>query len=265
MRQSFVMGKEAVFMSAAEYFKAVGSILSQVAASQGAHVSEAGRLAAEAVANGGLIHAFGTGHSHLLAEEVYYRAGGLLTVNAILEPALMLHEGGAKSSAMERLPGLAKVIFDQQPAMAGDVIIIASNSGRNAVPIEMAMEARQRGLKVIAITSRAHAESQPAGHASGKKLHDVADVVIDNGGVPGDAVLTVPGLPVRACGTSTVIGAAIMQAIMAEVVDRLIKAGKVPPVIQSGNVEGSLEYNTKLFATYGDVFAKRFGPAYGRR
>lgn len=252
-------------MSAAEYFKAVSSILAQVASSQAAHISEAGRLAADSIANGGLIHTFGTGHSHLLAEEVFYRAGGLLTVNAILEPSLMLHEGGSKSSAMERLPGLAKVLLDQQPVEAGDVIIIASNSGRNAVPVEMAMDAHARGMKVIAITSRAHSESQPPNHPSGKKLFELADVAIDNGGVPGDAVLPVPGLPVRACGTSTVIGAAIIQAIMAEVVDRLAKAGKVPPVIQSGNIEGSREYNQKLFATYGDVLAKRLSPAYGRR
>ena len=249
-------------MPASDYFRAIQSILEQVEQTQAAAIREAGRLGAAAISDGGLIHAFGTGHSHLLAEEVYYRAGGLLTVNAILEPSLMLHEGGAKSSAVERLPGFARVILDQEPVRAGDVLLIASNSGRNAVPVEMAMAAREKGLKVVAITSLAHSRSQPAVHASGKKLYELADVVIDNGGVPGDAVLEVPGMPVRACSTSTVSGAAIMQAIMAEVIDQLVQAGQLPPVLQSGNVEGSRAYNQRIMESYGSRLAPVLGKEF---
>lgn len=247
-------------MPASDYFRAIRSILEQVEQTQAAAIREAGRLGAASISDGGLIHAFGTGHSHLLAEEVFYRAGGLLTVNAILEPSLMLHEGGAKSSAVERLPGFARVILDQEPVRAGDVLLIASNSGRNAVPVEMAMAAREKGLKVVAITSLAHSRSQPAVHATGKKLYELADVVIDNGGVPGDAVLEVPGIPVRACSTSTVSGAAIMQAIMAEVIDQLVQAGQLPPVLQSGNVEGSHAYNQRIMESYG----LRVAPVLGK-
>lgn len=198
-------------MAAQDYLQALRAMFVRVEQTQLEPIREAGRFGAAAILGGGLIHVFGTGHSHLLAEELYSRAGGLVAVNAILEPSVMLHEGSGKSGAVERLSGMARVIIDQEPIQAGDLMIVASNSGRNAMPVEMALEARARGLKVAAITSLAHSRSQPANNPSGKRLFEVADVVIDNCGVPGDAVLEVPGLPVRACSTSTAIGAALFR------------------------------------------------------
>ncbi|HWI65710.1 MAG TPA: SIS domain-containing protein, partial [Symbiobacteriaceae bacterium] len=193
------------------YYATVNRTLSTVMATQAGAIEEAGRLGAEAILNGGLIHAFGTGHSHMIAEELFDRAGGLVLVNAILEPSLMLHEGVQRSSSLERLPGYAQRLLELEPLTAGDLLIVISNSGRNAAPVEAAMYARERGLKVAAITSVAHSKSQPPNHASGKKLYELADVVIDNCGIPGDAALEVPGSPALVCATSTVAGAFIAQ------------------------------------------------------
>lgn len=246
------------------YYNAVTGMLSEVIETQAGAIAEAGRLGAEAILNGGLIHALGTGHSHMIAEEMFTRAGGLVLANAIFEPSLMLHEGVQRSSALERLPGYAERLLATEPLSSGDLLIVISNSGRNAVPVEAALIGRERGLKVAAITSVAHSQSQPPNHASGKRLFEVADVVIDNCGVPGDAVLPVaaPGRgtaepTVMACATSTVVGAFIMQALMSAVVERLAAAGMDPlPVLRSGNIEGASEHNRRVRAAYMDRIVK---------
>lgn len=235
------------------YLDAAISLLEEVRETQGEAIEEAGRLCAEAVARDGLIHVFGTGHSHILAEELYDRAGGLLRVNAILVDDLMLHEGGLRSGPLERLPGLAEVILDHEPASPGDVLIVASNSGRNAAPVEMAELARARGLATVGITSLRHSRSTPSRAPSGKRLFEVVDVVIDNRGLPGDAVLPVPGHreEVRTAATSTVTGAAIVQAIMAEAVIRLAAGGAEVPIMMSANLEGADEHNDRQLRSLG--------------
>ena len=240
-------------MTAAAYFDAVLELLKTLSVTQRDAIEEAGRLCAEAVKSGGLIHIFGTGHSHILAEEMYARAGGLTPVNAILASDLMLHEGGLRSSDLERLSGMAAAILEHEPVRAGDVMIVASNSGRNAAPVEMAELARERGLKVVAITSLQHAKASTSRAPDGKRLFEVADVVIDNGGLPGDAILPMPGGPpgARMAATSTVIGAAIVQAITAETVARLAAEGIEPPVLISANVDGSRDYNQRQLRRLG--------------
>jgi uncharacterized phosphosugar-binding protein len=240
-------------VTAAAYLDAVLELLKTLKVSQRGAIEEAGRLCAETLKSGGLIHIFGTGHSHILAEEMYARAGGLTPVNAILDPDLMLHEGGLRSSDLERLPGLARAILDHEPVRAGDVMIVASNSGRNAVPVEMAELARQRGLKVVAITSLQHSKASASRAPDGKRLFEVADVVIDNLGLPGDAILPLPGGPpdARMAATSTVTGAAIVQAITAETVARLAAEGIEPPVMISANLDGSGEYNQRQLKRLG--------------
>jgi uncharacterized phosphosugar-binding protein len=229
------------------------ALMEEIRTTQGEAIEKSGRLCAEAIREGGLIHVFGTGHSHILAEEVFARAGGLLPVNAILVADLMLHEGGLRSGPLERLPGLAGVILDSEPARSGDVMIVASNSGRNAVPVEMAELSSRRGLRVVAITSLRHSRSQPSLAPSGKRLFEVADVVIDNRGLPGDAILPVPGGPEggRMAATSTVTGAAIVQAIMAEAAAALAAWGVEPPIMMSANLEGSAERNERLLRELG--------------
>lgn len=230
-------------MGGSRFIDVVISILKTIGEKEATKIEEAGQIVAESLWKGGILHIFGTGHSHILAEEAYARAGGLFAVAPILEPCLMLHEGYGKSSALERLPGLAKVLLDSHPCdvRPEDVAIIVSNSGRNACPIEMALLFKEKGVKVIAITSLAHAEAVASRHSSGKKLHDIADVVLDNMGVPGDAALEFKGLPVKACPTSTVTGVAILWSVIAAAIEKLVERGDTPPIMVSGNLDEAEE------------------------
>ncbi|TDU89373.1 putative phosphosugar-binding protein [Kribbella voronezhensis] len=208
-------------------------LAAKAASSQLDAVREAAALVADAVVEGKQFWVFGTGHSHLIAEELYGRAGGLADVRAVLEPGVMLHEGLLKSSLLERLGGLADVLLEIHDVQAGDVVLIASNSGRNAVPVEFAIGARKAGAKVIAVTSLAHSTAVSSRAPSGQRLFEVADVVIDNCGVPGDALIDVAGT--RTGPTSTLVGALLAQALVVEVVTVLTDRGQAPNVLRSLN------------------------------
>jgi uncharacterized phosphosugar-binding protein len=158
----------------------------------------------------------------------------------------MLHEGVAKSSLMERLAGLADVLLQVHPVAAGDVVLVVSNSGLNAVPVEFAAGARARGATVVALTSLAHSASQQPRTASGRRLADEADIVIDNCGVPGDAIVEIPGSTASVGSTSTVIGAFVVEAIVSEAAALFAEAGIEPPILRSNNVAGAAEHNEKL-------------------
>jgi uncharacterized phosphosugar-binding protein len=198
-------------------------------------VREAAGVVADALGGGKTFWVFGTGHSHVIAEELYGRAGGLASVRAVLEPGLMLHEGLLKSSLLERLGGLADVLLQVNEVAAGDVVLVVSNSGRNAVPVEFAVGARAAGAKVIALTSLAHSKAVESRAPGGQRLFEVADVVIDNCGVPGDALIEVAGSPEPTGSTSTVVGALLAQALVVEVVTLLTERGHTPDVLRSLN------------------------------
>jgi uncharacterized phosphosugar-binding protein len=144
------------------YLAEASRLVERLAGDEWASLSAAAALVADALARGGSVHAFGTGHSHMLAEELFYRAGGLVRVKPILFEGLMLHAGAQLSTSLERLPGVAAALLEHHPIAAGDVLIVASNSGGNAVVREMAGLAHARGIPVIAIVSRAHASSGSA-------------------------------------------------------------------------------------------------------
>lgn len=217
--------------------------------------SESIELAAKAIAdslkNNGLIHVFGTGHSHMLAEEMFYRAGGLGAVNPILEEDLMLHKNASKSTELERNPELADSILNRHHLRKGDVFIIASNSGGNALIEAMATEVKSRGLILIAITSLNHATS-PAARAQGRKLHELADICIDNLGEVGDASISYPQIPEKTGPTSTVIGAAIINAIVARAVEIALEHGFKPQVFSSSNTSAGDLHNTQLIESLKD-------------
>jgi uncharacterized phosphosugar-binding protein len=231
-------------VSAAEFLRRALEVLADVERTQTAAIQRAGAAVADALAADHRLWTFGTGHSHLLAEELYSRAGGLDGVRAVLEPSLMLHEGAMKSSALEKLPGLAGTLLSAQDrdrpdggVAAGDVVLIASNSGRNAVPVEFAEGVKARGATVVAVTSLAHSTSVPSRAPSGKRLFEVADIVLDNRGVPGDALLDIEGSPEAVGATSTAAGALIVQAVVCEAVARLTARGLRPNVLRSFNAE----------------------------
>jgi uncharacterized phosphosugar-binding protein len=228
------------------YLAEASRLVERLAGDEWASLSAAAGLVADALARGGSVHAFGTGHSHMLAEELFYRAGGLVRVKPILFEGLMLHAGAQLSTSLERLPGVAAALLEHHPIAAGDVLIVASNSGGNAVVREMAGLAHARGIPVIAIVSRAHASSGSARAAGDTNLQDVADVVIDNGGAPGDAAVAIDGFAQRVGPTSTVVGAAALNAIVAEAAERLVAQGIQPDVFVSSNVEGGDDVNARL-------------------
>lgn len=184
---------------------------------------------------------FGTGHSHMLAEEAFYRAGGLKGVKPILETALMLHEGETKSTKLERIGGYASILLEEYKVEKEDVIFIISNSGLNAVPVEMALGAKSIGAKVIAITNLMHSQKAKSRHSSQKKLYEIADIVIDNCGKVGDAAVYMETLNVSVGPTSTVIGAFIINSIVVQIVENCIDQGHIPEIYISANVEETQE------------------------
>lgn len=215
------------------------AILDEIIDRQSSALDAAVEAVAGALRGDGLIYLAGSGHSHLLAEEAFYRAGGIAAAQAILDPELMLHMGAERSTLLERESGRAERVLADYPVGAGDVVIIASNSGRNAYPIEMALAAKARGATTIALTSLKHASATTSRHASGKLLFELTDLVLDNGGVYGDA-----GLPVGTGGTqmgptSTLVGVFLINSILAEAVDRLDREGRPVDVYQSANMQGA--------------------------
>jgi uncharacterized phosphosugar-binding protein len=221
------------------YFTSLIELLSRLRVSQRAAVSSAAEAISASLARGGFVHLFGTGHSHLLAEEVFYRAGGLVAVQAMLDPRILLSAGARRSTEAERTTGMAVEIGAQYDLRAGDVGIVISNSGRNPAPIEMAQLMKSRGLTVIALTNLAHSRSHPALPPHSLRLFELADVVLDNGGAIGDAAISLPGVKHPVGPTSTIAGAALLHAVMIEVMERLVAAGERVVNLPSGNVDGA--------------------------
>jgi uncharacterized phosphosugar-binding protein len=198
---------------------------------------------------GGLTYIFGTGHSHLLALELHYRAGGPAFVVPILDESMMLHEGAIASTARERESGAAAAAFARYTLRPRDAVIVISNSGVNAAPVEAARIARVSGAAVIALTSRAYSEASANGRPT---LAGTADIVIDNGLPPGDALVALPGTPLKAGPGSTALGAALLHALFAEAAARLAANGP-PPIFLSANMPGAAENNRDLVERYGPL------------
>lgn len=233
-----------------EFHGIVSDMLSRIMETQLSVIQELARDIARKTADGSILFGFGTGHSHVIAEELYIRAGGLFTAKGILEPEFMLHGTKWKSTALERIEGISKSILTLNGVRPKDVIIIISNSGRNPVPIEMAIEAKKMGLLVICITNIAHSKSTESRHRSGKKLFEVVDHVIDNCGFPGDAVMSIAGEPYQFGATSTITGAFIIQLLVAQIIVEIKKLGEIPPVLLSSNLDESDSYNEALLKAY---------------
>ncbi len=213
-------------------------------------MKEAANRIAVAIQNEGIIQLFGCGHSHILTEEVCYRAGGLVPINPILYEPLMLHEGALRSSELERQNGLAENFMSEQDIRKEDIMVVISTSGRNPVPVDVAQIAKDKGAFVIGITSKEYSKSQPSRHISGKHLYNSVDLVIDNFATKGDAALTYNKVAVPFGPTSTVVGAVIINAILAEAVKILADKGIEPPVFLSGNMDGADEHNSRLVENY---------------
>ena len=232
------------------YYEAVVRLLSEIQRSQATAIDRAADVIFSSLAAGGVLHVFGSGHSHLVAEEAFHRAGGLVPVNAMTEPFLTPLTPPRKSGRLERVSGIAAILLDYHEPRPEEILLIISNAGINPVPVELAIEAKKRGLTVIAITSLRHARSVASRHASGKRLFEVADLVIDNCGEAGDGALTFPGLAQKVGPTSLVAGAFIVNSIVCGVVERFLDKGLLPPVYLSANLPGGDEHNRRLEEKY---------------
>ena len=225
---------------AGKYYQAVKGQIEALGDSQMTQIETAAGWFAEAMNAGRLVYVFGTGHSHMLAEELFYRAGGLARVVPMLHPPLMLHESASTSTQAERDPDVVGELLKQYPMTGGDVLVVASNSGRNACPIELAMVAKERSVRTIAVINSEH---------SAKRLGDVVDLVIDNCGVEGDACVPLPRSGLFVGATSTVTGCLIMQMIACRATEMLNASGRQPELYQSSNANHD-ERNAALIAEH---------------
>ncbi|MDN3203499.1 SIS domain-containing protein [Algoriphagus sediminis] len=213
-------------------------------------IDEAGNIIAGSLEKNGWIYAFGTGHSHMMAEEIFYRAGGLARVRPILHPKLMLHEDASASTDLEREEGKAKDYLGGYQMTNKDVILIASNSGRNAVTIDLALLAKAKKGKIIALTSLNHSKSVESRHTSGLKLFQLADVVLDNFGEIGDTSITLQKSNIRTSPSSTIVGSFILNLVITKAIELLISKGLSPEVFQSSNLDSGGAHNENLINKY---------------
>ncbi|WP_188454889.1 SIS domain-containing protein [Virgibacillus oceani] len=232
------------------YLKKINDLLECIETEEKTVMCEAAQKVADAIQAGGIVHLFGCGHSHILTEEVYYRAGGLVPIHPILHEPLMLHEGAVKSSELERKNNYASTFMDAEDIREGDIMIVISTSGRNPVPVDAAHIAKKKGAYVIGITSIAYSSSQPSRHTSGEHLYDAVDLVINNHAPVGDALLSHEKVKVSFTPSSTVIGSAILNAIFAEAIEKMAENNFDPPIFLSGNIEGADGHNQQLIEKY---------------
>lgn len=222
---------------------------------------------AGAILAGRMVHVFGSGHSRIMVEEMWPRYGSFPGFNPIVELSLTFHNGvvGANGQRqamfLENVPGLAERILRNFDLSEKDAALVVSSSGCNVVPIEMAIGFKAAGMKVVAIVSRQHANASPSRHPGGRKLQDVADLVLDTGAPVGDAMVTVEGLDTPVSPGSTVGGVMLVNAVKAEVAERLTRAGEPPKVLTAGVTVGP-ERATALFEAAYDEHARRLAMLY---
>lgn len=238
-------------MSRLDYFEALLPILQRAIDSQQGVIRDVAYRMADVIAADNLIYVFGAGHAGMMAEELCYRAGGLVPIVPIFPPGLTTTVRPLTlETKLERMTGYAALLLEECGITEDDMLIVHSNSGRNTVAIEMAEGARERGIVTVALTSLAHSQSVTSRHPKGYKLMDFADCVIDNCGVPGDAAVELPGFAQATGSTSTVVGAALLNAVAVETVRVLLERGIEPPVFRSANLDGSDEHNRRLMNRY---------------
>lgn len=258
---------QSVCMSPAlQYLEASQGILNRVRG-QLPLIQQSADLFAKTILAGQMVHVFGSGHSRILVEEMWPRYGSFPGFNPIVELSLTFHNlvvganGQRQAMFLENVSGLASRILRNFDLQDGDSALVISSSGCNVVPVEMAEEFQKRGVKVVAIISTTHSEVSTSRHRDGKKLQDFADIVLDTGAPVGDAMIKIDGLETPVAPGSTVGGCLLVNAIKAEVADRLTKAGQPPKVLTAGAVVGTTKA-TELFEAAYDEHARRIARYY---
>ncbi len=230
-------------------------------------IEQTADLFAKTILAGQMVHVFGSGHSRILVEEMWPRYGSFPGFNPIVELSLTFHNlvvganGQRQAMFLENVTGFAARILRNFDLKAGDSALVISSSGCNVVPVEMAEEFQRRGVKVVAIISQVHADASTTRHPGGKKLQDFADIVLDTGAPIGDAMVKIEGLETPVAPGSTVGGCLLVNAVKAEVADRLVKAGHPPKVLTAGVVVGA-EKAASIFEAAYDEHARRLAGYY---
>ena len=231
-----------------EYLNLITKVINKISDTQSENIKEMAVLFAQNIKNGKIIHTFGTGHSHMVGVEMFGRAGGLANVNAMVDPDTITSFGARRSGAMEKVSGVADVIYDSYKIEKGDIMIITSNSGRNSVPVEMAMRCKKEGVYCIALTNLQQSKEITSRHFSGKKLYEICDFVLDSCVPFGDAMCEIGG--VKTGPASSVATMIIVNAIIHEACLILEKENITLPIFQSQNLDGF--DNDALYAKYED-------------
>lgn len=234
------------------YLERVKEILALIEDEEKGNILKASEILANKIIEKKSVFMFGASHAGILAEEVYFRAGGLAVFNPVFAKGLALDSSPISiTSEMERLEGYGTVLVKKSPIKKGDLVFIHSVSGRNPVGVEFAMEAKNRGAYVIAITNLEYSKSVTSRHSSGKRLFEVSDLVLDNHGDIGDAAVNIDGLDQKVGATSTVIGASIINTIISEATRILVENGiETPPIFYSANLDGGDEKNKFIEQEY---------------
>lgn len=238
------------------YTEKIINLIKEVEEQETKNINKACEIMYKAMKKDLVVHVFATGHSHMFAEELFYRAGGLVQINPILEPFLMQHEGAVRSTQMERIPGIAKKIYDAVDKRDGEPFIVVSNSGINSVPVEMAQLAKADGREVIVLSSSEVSKTLKARTLDGKRLYEIGDVSIDNHSPYGDGVIkTKYGY---SGSSSTILNSYIAQMMVLKIIEMYEKDGLVPPIYQSANTPGGDEHNKMIY----DKFKNRIRSLY---
>ena len=236
------------------YIERIREIITKIETYEKETMEKVVQLLVETILEKRSIFVFGASHAGILAEELFYRAGGLMVINPIFGREMMLDTSPiTHTSRMERLAGYGATLLEGVPIKEGDVLIAHSVSGRNSVTVEIAMEAKKRGATIVALTNLTYTKSVTSRHPSGLRLFEVADIILDNHGDIGDACIQLDGMDQKVAATSTVIGATILNSIVAKTTEELINQGmEKPPIFYSANLDGGDELNKSLFQEYKD-------------
>jgi len=230
--------------------KHIHEILTRFQASQAEMLQQVASAVVDCMEKGGILYVVGSGHSHMVGEEFYARAGGLACIRLIAPMELTLGEHPMKSTIVERSADYAHVILTQYKITEKDIVMIVSNSGRNAMSVELALELKGRGIPTIAFTSLAHSGESSSRHASGKRLFELCDYVIDNCGCPGDASMKLSGVPGKMGSTSSIVGMFMAQCLSLLIAQELESRKMEVPVFLSSNLDAGDGWNKHIMEKY---------------
>lgn len=236
------------------YFDIIGKVIEKVKTTQAENIMKAATILADTTEKGGIIYGFGTGHSHLVVDDAFWRAATPANYCALLEPSATGNQEITKSYYMENLYGVGTLIVDYHRITPNDCMIVISNSGNNIAPVDAAIRAKEKGIPVIAITAVEYSDFLKTKHKDGVKLKDVADVVLDNCSLIGDAAVEIENFPMKVGSTSTIPNVYLQNAILTQMVEILVERGIEPDVYYNGHMAfmnaDCADHNDKLVDKY---------------